>query len=138
MATIVILKDSSTGEFRVPGPNGSESQSYYTDDKQDAINTAKHMYKDKNVSINFRSVSNFDKFQNTHFQNGRLKAQQAIQNKMMALNIQKYDPNFIRQIASMFGHNNVSDKDCKRAHDQAKRYNDAQDYLDALKKFFGN
>jgi len=65
---VVILQDTSTGEYRVPGPQGTEAQAYYTDDKQDAIGTAEYMWKSISKSdpiiIRFRSVSNFDKFLN--------------------------------------------------------------------------
>lgn len=36
--TVVIKKDAN-GEYRAPGPNGTEAQAYYTDDKQDAVAT---------------------------------------------------------------------------------------------------
>lgn len=35
--------DSSTKEFRVNTPNGTEATAYYTDDRYDAIGTAKAM-----------------------------------------------------------------------------------------------
>lgn len=31
-------------EFRVPGPDRTEAQAYYTDDRQDAIDTARAIY----------------------------------------------------------------------------------------------
>lgn len=63
MASVTILKDSSTGEYRVPAKDGKEAGAYYTDDKQDAIDTAKMMYKDTELTVKFRTVSDFDKFQ---------------------------------------------------------------------------
>ncbi len=35
------LKD---GEYRVTGPDGTEAQAYYTDDREDAIGTAKAVF----------------------------------------------------------------------------------------------
>ena len=32
------------GEYRVPGPDGTEAQAYYTDDRDDAVGTAKAMH----------------------------------------------------------------------------------------------
>lgn len=56
--TITIEKDSSTGEYRVPAPDGYENGATYTDDMQDAIDTAKSIY-GKDVIIKFRSVREF-------------------------------------------------------------------------------
>ena len=42
----------------------------------------------------------------------------------------------IKDIARENGYNDISEKDVKRAHDFASKYNDPQDYLDALKEFF--
>ena len=42
-----------TGEHRVPGPDGTEAQAYYTDDRQDAIETARSIYGPR-VSLRFR------------------------------------------------------------------------------------
>lgn len=53
--TVWIVKDPSTGEFRVPAPNGKESGAYYTDDKEDAMSTAEDMYKNESVIIRFKS-----------------------------------------------------------------------------------
>lgn len=41
--TITILQ-ASWGEYRVPGPKGTEAQAYYTDDREDAVGTAKAIY----------------------------------------------------------------------------------------------
>ncbi len=43
MNTIIIRFDD-TGEHRVPGPDGTEAQAYYTDDCEDAIETARSIY----------------------------------------------------------------------------------------------
>ena len=40
LAKLTITKDAN-GEYRVPGPNGTEAQAYYTDDKADALDTAR-------------------------------------------------------------------------------------------------
>lgn len=56
---VVIEKDRSTGEYRVPAPDGREEGASYTDDKQDAIDTAKAMYKGKEIKIAFRTVAEF-------------------------------------------------------------------------------
>ena len=59
---ITILKDTSTGEYRVPGPAGTEAQAYYTDDRNDAIGTAQHMWKGHDISITFKHIPDFDRF----------------------------------------------------------------------------
>lgn len=61
---VTILKDSGTGEYRVPGPAGTEAQAYYTDDRNDAVGTARSMWKGHDISITFKSVPDFDKFLN--------------------------------------------------------------------------
>ena len=38
---VVIIRFDDTGEHRVPGPSGTEAEAYYTDDRQDAIDTAR-------------------------------------------------------------------------------------------------
>ena len=41
-------------EYRVPAPDGSEEGAYYTDDKEDAVGTAKNfMYKGQDIMIKF-------------------------------------------------------------------------------------
>ena len=42
-------------EYRVPSPDGTEAGAYYTDDKEDAINTARVMHGD-DIVILFRTV----------------------------------------------------------------------------------
>lgn len=42
MARITIRFDGE--EYRVPGPNGTEEQAYYTNDKDDAIGTARLVF----------------------------------------------------------------------------------------------
>lgn len=37
-------------EYRVPGPDKTEAQAYYTDSKEDAIATMKEMYKPEVVA----------------------------------------------------------------------------------------
>lgn len=57
---VVIEKDKSTKEYRVPAPNGKEAGAYYTDDRQDAVDTAKDMYKKQgSINITFKSVEEF-------------------------------------------------------------------------------
>jgi hypothetical protein len=53
--TITIRKNVMYGEYRVPGKKGTEASAYYTDDKEDAVATAKAEH-GKNVVIKFRSV----------------------------------------------------------------------------------
>jgi hypothetical protein len=53
--TITITKNVNYNEYRVPGKKGTEASAYYTDDKEDAINTAKAEH-GKNITIKFRSV----------------------------------------------------------------------------------
>ncbi len=52
---ITIKKSSTYNEYRVPGKKGTEASAYYTDDKQDAIDTAIAEH-GKNIVIKFRSV----------------------------------------------------------------------------------
>lgn len=40
----ILQIDVVDGEFRVPGPDGREASAYYTDDRTDAVNTARHMH----------------------------------------------------------------------------------------------
>lgn len=42
MIRVIIIFDGD--EYRVPGPKGTEAQAYYTDDREDAIGTAKLVY----------------------------------------------------------------------------------------------
>ena len=37
---VTIIFDPDWNEYRVPGPAGTEAQAYYTDDRDDAIDTA--------------------------------------------------------------------------------------------------
>lgn len=41
---IITLNDDD--EYRVPGPKRTEAQAYYTNDREDALNTARHIYGD--------------------------------------------------------------------------------------------
>jgi len=52
---ITILKNTALNEYRVPGKKGTETSSYYTDDKEDAIATAKAEH-GKGIIIKFRTV----------------------------------------------------------------------------------
>ena len=49
--TIVVIHDGY--EFRVPGPDFTEASAYYTDDRQDARDTAKAMHGDA-IKIRFK------------------------------------------------------------------------------------
>ncbi len=42
--SITITYSPEYYEFRVPGPAGTEAQAYYTDDKEDAEDTAKAVF----------------------------------------------------------------------------------------------
>ena len=53
--TITIRKNISLNEYRVPGKRNTEASAYYTEEKEDAVLTAKDMH-GKNVIIKFRSV----------------------------------------------------------------------------------
>jgi hypothetical protein len=53
--TITIVKNIGLNEYRVPGKKGTEASAYYTDDKDDAIATAKAEH-GRNIVIKFRSV----------------------------------------------------------------------------------
>ena len=52
--TIKYIRDYD--EYRVPGANGKESTAYYTNDKQDALGTARLTYGPE-TSFRFRSVN---------------------------------------------------------------------------------
>ena len=41
---ITITFSTDLGEYRVPGPAGTEAQAYYTDDRDDAEDTARAVY----------------------------------------------------------------------------------------------
>lgn len=43
-------------EYRVPGPDRTEAQAYYTDDREDAIDTCKAIH-GRNVRVLFKRVS---------------------------------------------------------------------------------
>jgi hypothetical protein len=53
--TIWIQKNTAYNEFRVPGKKGTEASAYYTDDKDDAIQTAIAEH-GKNIIIRFKSA----------------------------------------------------------------------------------
>ena len=57
MNTIIIKKDSNN-EYRVPGPKETEAQAYYTEDKEDAINTAKFVF-GNDVKLKIKNVEEF-------------------------------------------------------------------------------
>ncbi len=54
--TVWITKHVGYNEYRVPGKKGTEASAYYTDDKEDAIATAKAEH-GKNITIKFKSVN---------------------------------------------------------------------------------
>ena len=43
-ASITITYSLAWAEYRVPGPAGTEAQACYTDDREDAVDTAKAIY----------------------------------------------------------------------------------------------
>lgn len=55
---VVTIEKSLDGEYRVPAEDGYENGAYYTDDREDAIDTAIHIY-GANAQIKFRSVREF-------------------------------------------------------------------------------
>ena len=49
---IIIRYDESYDEYRVPGPDGTDEQIYFTSDEEDAIDTAKVIFgKDVEIAI---------------------------------------------------------------------------------------
>lgn len=56
---IIYIQRDACGEFRVPGTSGSEASSYYTNDKSDAVGTAKLEWAEFAVTVRFRSVKDF-------------------------------------------------------------------------------
>jgi hypothetical protein len=69
MKRITITRLVDWGEFRVPGPDGTEAQAYYTDDREDAIGTARAIY-GPDVRITFRSKRDFELKNPGHRLNG--------------------------------------------------------------------
>ena len=58
--TITIRKNLTWGgEYRVPGKRDTEASACYSDDKEEAVETAKAIH-GKNVIIKFRSVWTYD------------------------------------------------------------------------------
>ncbi len=55
MTSIVVTYCLEYAEYRVPGPDATEAQAYYTQDKDDAIDTAKAIF-GANVKIEFQDV----------------------------------------------------------------------------------
>ncbi len=55
MTSIVITYNLEYAEYRVPGPDATEAQACYTDDKDDAIGTAKAVF-GADVKIEFQDV----------------------------------------------------------------------------------
>lgn len=53
---IIILKDLNCGDYIVTDPSKNEAYYYFTDNKQDAIDTAKYQYPDLADNIRIRSV----------------------------------------------------------------------------------
>ena len=53
MATKITVRFDDSGEHRVPGPEKTEAQAYYTDDRDDAIWTARSIF-GRDVEIKFR------------------------------------------------------------------------------------
>lgn len=62
------------GEYRVPGPERNENTAYYTDDREDAIGTARLMYVGHQliVSINGKVVKDFQRNPYPHEHSVRL------------------------------------------------------------------
>jgi len=51
--TITITHDGY--DFKVPGPDGREATTYYADDRQDALDTARHQY-GQDIVVRFKKV----------------------------------------------------------------------------------
>jgi hypothetical protein len=43
-------------DYRVPGPDGREETAYYTDDRDDACDTARVMYPDNDLNIRWKRL----------------------------------------------------------------------------------
>ena len=52
---IVIRYNRAYNEYRVPGKKGTEASAYYTDDKEDAIRTARAEH-GRNISIKVKRM----------------------------------------------------------------------------------
>ena len=55
MPLVVVIKICE-GEYRVPGPEHTEAQAYYTDDREDAVGTAKQVH-GKDIEIHFDDLT---------------------------------------------------------------------------------
>ena len=53
---VTIRYSVSLGEYRVPAPDRREESSYYTDSKEDALGTARHMWREHDVTFTVRRV----------------------------------------------------------------------------------
>jgi len=58
MPLIINIQNDENDEYRVPGPEKTEAQAYYTDDKEDAIATAKIIH-GKKIEIKIIKVEEF-------------------------------------------------------------------------------
>lgn len=58
MTKTVCIQRDAYDEYRVPGPDATEAQAYYTDDPRDARDTAKAMH-GQAVKIRIRRVEEF-------------------------------------------------------------------------------
>jgi len=54
----VTIKKDANNEYRVPGITNREAEAYYTDDKEDAVNTAKAIH-GENITVTFKRVEEF-------------------------------------------------------------------------------
>ena len=52
--TTIIIRFDADGEHRVPGPDGTEAQAYYTNDRKDALDTAQLLH--DGATIRFKKV----------------------------------------------------------------------------------
>ena len=52
---VIIVYSLAWAEYQVPGPDNTEDQIYFTDDKEDAIDTAKAIF-GTDIEIEFQDV----------------------------------------------------------------------------------
>ncbi len=56
MIPVIIRYNADWDEYYVPGPDDKERSAYYTDDKQDAIDTCRRMYENTSPPVKFTIV----------------------------------------------------------------------------------
>lgn len=59
---VTIRFDRDLNEYRVPGPNGTEKQAYYSSELDDALGYAEHVWSGTDVEFRIKVVKTTDAF----------------------------------------------------------------------------